>query len=122
VVPSSFTPSSAVEIVEQACVYIEAHFDQKITLENVATHVYISPSHLSRLFQAEKGMSITEYLTRFRMEYICTLLGKTDLRINHIGKISGYRNHSYLCQAFQRRMGCSPQEYRNEIINKNKAG
>lgn len=121
VIPTSFSQSSATEIVEQACLYIEAHFDQKVTLDSVATQVYISPSHLARLFQAEKGMSITEYLTRFRMEYVCTLLAKTDLRINHIGKISGYRNHSYFCQAFQRRMGQSPQEYRNAAINKTKA-
>ena len=121
VVPTSLSQSSATNVVEQACLYTEAHFDQKMTLEDIAAHVYISPSHLARLFQAEKGMSITEYLTRFRMDYVCTLLEKTDLRINHIGKISGYRNPSYFCQVFQRRMGCSPQEYRNNLINKGKA-
>jgi AraC-like DNA-binding protein len=120
VVPTSFTQSSATEIVEQACLYIESQYDRKVTLESIATHVYISPSHLARLFQAEKGISITEYITRFRIEYVCTLLAKTDLRINHIGKISGYRNPSYLCQIFQKRMGCSPQQYRNDAITKPK--
>jgi AraC-like DNA-binding protein len=115
--PSSISQSSATEIVEQACVYIEANYQDKITLGGIASQVYISPSYLARLFRAEKGISITEYLTRFRMEYVCTLLSKTDLRINHIGKISGYNNHSYFCQLFHERMGCTPLQYRKKTMS-----
>lgn len=113
VIPTLAVPGSTVEIVERACLYIESNFDKRVTLQSTAAHVYISSSHLARLFKAEKGMTIIEYLTRFRLEYICSLLAKTDLRINHIGKISGYVNPSCLTQMFTRRMGCSPQQYRD---------
>jgi AraC-like DNA-binding protein len=118
--PVEFARNSAGEIVGQACAYLEAHFDFKVTLEEVAAHVYISPSQLERLFRAEKGTSVREYLTRVRIDNVCNMLEKTDLRINHIGKLSGYRNHSYFCQVFQRRMSCTPQEYRNASLYKTK--
>lgn len=115
-----FPHSNAAETVQQVCVYLETYFDRQLTLDTIANHVYISASHLTRLFRAEKGMSINEYLTKFRLEHVCTLLANTDLRINHIGKISGFTNQSYLCQVFQRHLGCSPQEYRYDSIAKNK--
>lgn len=117
VMPPAGAAASESDLVEQACFYIESHFDKKVTLESVAAHVFISPSQLARLFLAEKGVTVAEYLTRFRFEYVCTLLGKTDLRVNHIGKLAGYGNPSYFCQVFTRRMGCSPQQYRDALIH-----
>jgi AraC-like DNA-binding protein len=118
VVPSASTSASANDIVEQACAYIDSHFHAKINLDGVAAHVFISPSYLTRLFRAEKGMSINEYITQVRLDYACNMLAKSDLRVNHIGKISGYRNHSYFCQLFLRRMGCSPLQYRMNLKTK----
>lgn len=111
-------PGGSNDIVNRACLYITAHFGHKITTDIVAAHVGVSRSHLAFLFRAAKGTSINEYLTEIRMEYICTLLISTDLRINHIGKLAGYRNPSYFCQAFQRRFACSPQEFRDRTLNK----
>lgn len=110
--PDEETPSSPSDIVAQTCAYIDSHFHARLNLEMVAAHVFISPSYLTRLFRAAKGMSINEYITQVRLEYACNMLTKSDLRVNHIAKLSGYYNHSYFCQLFLRRMGCSPQQYR----------
>jgi len=102
-------------IVAEAISYIEANFRHQLTTSDIAKHVYCSSSYLRRIFQQEKGVSVTEYLTQFRVNYACTLLRDTSLNISHVGRTVGFRNHSSFCQIFQRRIGCSPSAYKRSI-------
>jgi AraC-like DNA-binding protein len=106
--------------VQQACAYIESNYDKKLSVEEIALHSGLSPSYLGRLFMQEKGISIMEYLTRFRLECACLLLAGTQLNIYHIAQNVGYPNHPYFCQIFQRRFGCSPRDYRKSVKTKDK--
>ena len=103
---------NASQIVEQTVAYIEANYRYPLTINTVATHVFVSPSYLRRIFQQEKGITLAEYITQFRINYACTLLTETSLNIEHVGRNVGIRNKSSFCQIFQRRMGCTPSEYK----------
>jgi len=102
------------DFITQAIAYIEANFRYKVTVDDIANHIYCSPSYLRRIFQQEKGITITEYLAQFRINYACALLRETTLNVNHVGRTVGFPNHSSFCQVFQRRLGCSPSAYKNE--------
>jgi len=114
--PEITVKSSAAHAVDAACAYIEAHFFQKITLAEIAEHALVSPTHLSYLFHREKQMTLTDYITRYRMEYATSLLQHTRMSLGQIARTVGYGNQSYFCQIFARHFQCSPGEYRKNII------
>lgn len=110
--PDSRPGVTSSQIVEQACTYIEAHYQEKLTVAQIAAHCFISPSHLSRLFKTAKGVTINDYLTRIRLGYASTLLQETEMGVHVIGRFAGYSNRAHFCQAFSRRFGYSPIQYR----------
>ena len=98
--------------MEQTIAYIEANYRYPLTINTVAANVFVSPSYLRRIFQREKNITLAEYIIRFRINYACTLLTETSLSIEHVGRNVGISNSSSFCQIFQRRMGCTPSEYK----------
>ncbi len=110
---AQLTPNS--QIVEQACAYIETNYPDKLTIGQIASNCFVSPSHLSRLFKAAKGETVSEYITRIRLEYACSLLQESQIGIHGIGRFAGYSNRAHFCQAFSRRYGCSPMQYRKKV-------
>ena len=114
-----FPAHSTSHSVELACLYIESHYNQKLTLGTIAANAFVSEGHLCRLFKSIKKMSINEYITDFRLEYACQLLRDTQMHIKEIGHNVGYHNPAYFCQVFSRHFGQSPGEYRRKSrINK----
>jgi len=114
--PEIIEKNSAARAVEAACAYIEANFFQKITLAEIAEHAFISPTHLSHIFRREKQMTITDYITRFRLEYATSLLQHTRMSLGQIAKTVGYGNQAYFCQIFTRNFRCTPGEFRRNAI------
>jgi AraC-like DNA-binding protein len=102
------------QVVNKACLYIESHFHQKLTVELIAQHVGVSPTHLFRLFRSTKQMTVMEFLTRFRLNYACMLLRDTQMSIKEIAHSTGYSSHAHFCQVFVRYHQCSPGEFRNK--------
>jgi AraC-like DNA-binding protein len=102
------------QVVEQACAYIQTRYREKISIKQVAEHTFVSPSHLSRLFKAAKGITISDYITRTRLEYACTLLLETRMGIKAIGRFVGYPSRAHFSQVFSRYHGCSPLQFRKK--------
>jgi AraC-like DNA-binding protein len=119
--PEITEKNTATDAVEAACAYIEANFFQKITLAEIAEHALVSPTHLSHIFRAEKQMTLTGYITRFRLEYATSLLQHTRMSLGQIAKTVGYGNQSYFCQIFARHFECSPGQFRQITIEQKNA-
>ena len=62
------TPAAHPHTVSKAKEFIERHWQEPITLEQMARQVFVSPFHFQRIFKAETGESPKEYLTRIRLE------------------------------------------------------
>ncbi len=103
--------------VHQAIQYIRAHYDERITLENVAGKVYLSPAYFSRIFSKATGEAFSVYLNRVRIEKSKELLINTKAKLTDIALSVGYGDQSYFCRVFRRIVGISPMQYRrkNEI-------
>lgn len=97
--------------------YIHSHFYEQLTLNDVAEGVYLSPSHFSRLFKAEMGVTFIEYLTKYRIDQSKRLIKMTSLPIEVIANNTGFANAGYFATTFKRLEGKTPTEYRNLFSN-----
>jgi two-component system response regulator YesN len=99
--------------VRLAADVMRRRFREDLSVEAIAEEAGQSPSHLSRLFRQELGMSILDFLTRRRMdEAKRLLLGDPDRNIGQIAEAAGYRDPNYFSRVFRRETGLSPREYR----------
>lgn len=105
----------AVQYVIKAKKYIAQHFDEDLTLEQVAQSVYLSPFYFSRLFKAYTGYTFNQYLTRLRLSRARNLLKRQDMTICEVALTVGYNNSSYFSRVFKEREGLLPSEYRKRM-------
>ena len=92
--------------------YIEANYMLSISTEDIARVAGVHVGHLHRIFPAETGMRIGEYLTHLRIEKAKSLLMHTDIPNSSIAMRIGISSQQYFCRMFKKETGMSPQEYR----------
>ncbi|MCZ8519413.1 MULTISPECIES: response regulator transcription factor [Paenibacillus] len=103
--------SKRTEVLD-ACQYVSQHLHRKISLDEVAEHLYMNPSYFSRLFKKESGETFIEYVNRTKVNRAKELLDGTNLSVAKICEALGYDNHSYFIKMFKTVAGVTPQEYR----------
>jgi two-component system response regulator YesN len=100
-------------VILKAKEYIDRNYrDQDISLHTVASHVGISPNHLSTVFSQETGENFIEYLTRVRIEKAKYLLKNTAMKNADIAYETGFSDPHYFSFIFKKNTELSPREYR----------
>lgn len=100
-------------IVERVKRFIASQLgEQELSREEIASHVYLNPDYLTRLFKKETGLSISDYLQQQRIEYAKGLLERSDQPVGDIAVASGYSNLSYFSTIFKKAVGVTPADYR----------
>ncbi len=102
--------------VELACRYIEAHSHEKLTLDDIARHSFVSSGHLCRVFREQKSVTINQYITHHRLERACALLRGSSLSMSAVGKSVGYPDSAYFSRLFSRHYGRPPLEFRQRHL------
>lgn len=92
--------------------YIRENYSRDLSVEALASIVYLTPDYLSRLFKKTTGKSLSQYIRQYRMEKARELLLQTNKKVIQIGIDVGYTNYSYFCQSFREYFGISPEKYR----------
>lgn len=92
--------------------YIDEHFHQNLTLEELAELAHFSPSYLSRLFHNTTGLTLKTYITLRRLENAEYLLKNSSLNIHEIAFNCGFPNVSHFNRVFKAHTNLSPMEYR----------
>lgn len=100
--------------VMKAMQYIERHYSDNLSLEEVAAEVHLNPTYLSRIFSQETGCSFIAYLTATRMKIAKELLATTDKKLQEISDLIGYNNANYFCRIFKKEVQLTPIEYRRK--------
>lgn len=101
---------SIVHRVEQ---FIAQHLEaEKLTREDVASHVFLNPDYLDRILKKEAGCSATELIVRKRMQLAQHLLERTGLPVGTIAAQAGYSNLAHFSRRFKKYAGASPLEFR----------
>ena len=95
--------------------YIDQHFKEALTLDQLAEEVHMNKYYLSHAFKREFGVSPINYMIGQRIEESKYLLAETDLSLSQIGRLLGFSSLSYFSQVFRRTQEISPLEYRHKI-------
>lgn len=102
--------------VKQAILYIQEHFMETVTLEDIAGSIMVSKSECCRCFKRTLNTTPFEYLMKYRiMESTKRMHRKPQESISEIAGSVGFNNTSYYNKIFRKYMDCTPTEYRNSI-------
>lgn len=102
--------------------YIDRHYTEPITLQDIGEALHMSPYYLSHVFKQMSGYSPVQYLLRRRIGEAQTLLITTDYSITRISEMVGYDTQSYFNLQFTKHVGMPPNKYRkNYIVGTGKA-
>ena len=102
-------------LVLKAMDYISIHLHSRIFLQDVADAAAVSAPHLSRLFQAEVDLSISEYIAIKKVEAAKNLLQYTEHTAASISSLLSFSSQSYFIKVFQKYVGMTPKEYRKQF-------
>lgn len=92
--------------------YIQEHYMEKISVENIAYTVNISSRECNRCFQRSIQLSPISYLNEYRIHMAAQLLTQTNDSILSISESCGFSSVSYFDKIFYELMGCTPKNYR----------
>lgn len=92
--------------------FISKEYMNNINVNSIAQNVFLSPNYISQIYKKETGETITDYLTRQRIDAAKKLLKETDLQIQQVSEMVGYEDASYFSKVFKKITGIYPQKYR----------
>lgn len=100
--------------VAEAIDYIYVHIMDRITVNELADAINISPAHLSRIFKQETGISVSEYIRQRKLDMAKNLLRFSDYDFAEIAFMLSYSSQSHFIQHFRSQLGMTPKEYRKK--------
>lgn len=110
-------PESAANsfIVNKALEYMREHYQQKMTLKDVANNTYVSQWHLSKLLNRHTGQSFSELMNGIRIEEAKKLLKNPAYRVGDVADMVGFLDMAHFSRVFKKIVGVSANEYRNSM-------
>jgi AraC-like DNA-binding protein len=100
--------------VREAVSFIEQHYQNNISVEDIASFCNLNRSYLGRIFKTVLQSTPQDFLISYRLKKACELLKITDRPIGEISVMVGYPNQFNFSRAFKQELGKSPQEWRKE--------
>ena len=100
------------EAIQKTLDYMEEHYEEELTIEQLSTIAHLSKFYYQRLFHRLTGYTLSEYLRSVRLKMAAGLLKADNGKIMDIAMQCGFSSHSTLTRAFRQCYGMSPAEYR----------
>ena len=107
-------------IVDAIQAELATRFHEKILLDELATKVYLSPYELCRIFRAQTGYTIHQYLNQLRLCTALEMVTTSTTNLTDLALTLGYNSHSHFTSAFRKTFGITPTMLRatpNSIPN-----
>jgi len=99
--------------LEQIREYLDIHYAEKVRLEDLAQIFFINKYYLTRVFKAQYGVSIDQYLMQKRITYVKEQLRFTDKTLEVIAGECGLNDAAYLSRVFRKIEKINPGAYRS---------
>jgi YesN/AraC family two-component response regulator len=99
------------KVVQVTKEYLEAHYTEDITLEDVAAQVNVSPQYFSKLIKKNTGFNFIDWLSMMRVRKAKELLNNSSLTVKEVCYMVGYKDPNYFSRIFKKRVGITPSEY-----------
>ncbi len=100
--------------IKKAYEYVEKNYASPFSLQDVADHLGISQSYLSKLFVYKVKMRFTQFVNLYRIRISEQYLKATDKTIEEIAFLVGFNDYKYYSQVFKQITGMTPKQYKQE--------
>lgn len=114
----NLTPSIEHSSIQEAIDYLHKHYEEPLTLQQVAEVVHLNTSYFSTLFKQSMGVTFSQYLTNYRIQQSKKLLQDCRYSIEDVAIKSGYQSAKYFIQIFKEYEKITPNQYRKQGISK----
>ena len=104
-------PHSGV-FVNKALGYLYSHFQETITVNDVASYVGYTPNYFNTRFQELMGIPFRIYLRKMRLTYAENLLKSSTMSVTEVAMEAGFVSLPHFSRCFHAEFGAAPQEYR----------
>jgi len=107
--------SKSRQIAEQAKEYIEAYYENPdLSISDISRQLFVNQTYLRRMFKDEYQMTISDYITKYRMEMAKDMILKENSKLSYISTKVGYNDTSYFSKCFKKYFGYLP----SNVINR----
>jgi len=108
--------SKASKLVEEVKQYIsEYYYKEELTVDEIAKHLFVNYAHLCFVFKRDTGITINEYLTKFRINKAKELMDSGNTLILDVANRVGYADANYFGKCFKKYFGIAPSKYIKNI-------
>lgn len=114
------TRSNTYTLAQKMCFYIINNFRTKITLDDMAKHIGLTPTYASTVFKAQNNMGFKQYLNNLRFEYSKNLLLYSNYTVQQICEDCGFDDYPNFIRRFKIRFGVSPTQFRKTHLKINR--
>lgn len=97
--------------LDRAKDYIERHFNENVTIEQLSQIAEVSPKYFVELFKKTYGVSAIDYLTELRIGRAKQLMAQARVKLKEIAHRVGYQDEYYFSRKFKQKTGVTPSEY-----------
>jgi len=110
---NSYNNKSMKHLLKNAVEYLEAHYNEPITLNDVSEALYVSPFYLSRMFKKELNKNFVDYLNEIRIRKAKELLTDARYKTYEVAEAVGISDPHYFSKLFKKYEGITPTEYKD---------
>lgn len=103
----------SLERIRSVISYVEEHFQERISLQEIADHLGLGREYFCRFFKKNMGMSFLQYVNEVRVSHIYQDLLRTDAPIYELAEQNGFHNQKLFNRMFKEIYGCTPSAVRS---------
>jgi signal transduction histidine kinase/AraC-like DNA-binding protein/ActR/RegA family two-component response regulator len=103
--------SDTQRLVRRAMAYLNEHYAEELSIEMVAGKISVSERHLNRSFKNELGMTVMDYLRRYRIQQSKILLDQRRYSVAEVAAAVGFSTANHFARVFRLETGLSPSEF-----------
>ena len=105
------------DLIRSALEYVEEHYSEPITMQQLAKESNVNYYYFSRLFQQYTNQGFRDYLMKFRINKAVRMLLQTNESVTNIAIDCGFETISYFIKKFQEEMGVTPKNFRKQYYS-----
>ena len=107
------------ERLNEIFIYIEEHFNEVISLEQIANYIGFSPYYFARFFKKNTGQTFVQFLTNYRINQAKYILSHEKLPMIDVAERAGFHSVKTFHHVFKEQVGMSPLKYQKAIFGNN---
>lgn len=100
-------------VVDKINQYVIEHYKENIGRNEIASHFFLAPEYLSKMYKKETGKSLTDFIAEYRIEQAKILLERGE-RISNVAEAVGIDNFTYFSTIFKKYTGMTPSQYKKK--------